>query len=360
MVNSTVSDELHMISRHPCPENQRHTTSGFSMVELMVAITIGLIIMAAVSTIFVGSKRSYSTQDRLARLQENARFAVHYLTRDLRMAGYSGCLDDIINVNNTLNSGFTYNASFGLDGLENATGKWYPSDITSIPAGIKSGTDALTIRMADPSSSISISKAMPNTSAELDVTSVTGVNINDIIMVSDCSNADVMQITQVQTSSVKLQHNAGSGTPGNSTQKLSKQYKPPAKVFKFKTRLYYIKEKSDADNTPTLYVSDNGVESELVEGIEDLQVTYGVDTDTPEDSVPNVYMTAGFTGLQTSLEWARVKTVRIGILARTPNSKDIDTDINTSYDVNGKTVSVASGDKYQRRVFTMTVQLRNY
>lgn len=76
---------------------------GFSLVELMVAVTIGLIILAAVSGIFVTSKSTYNTTDSLARLQENARFAVHYLSRDIRMAGFAGCLDDLLSISSGLN-----------------------------------------------------------------------------------------------------------------------------------------------------------------------------------------------------------------------------------------------------------------
>ncbi len=341
---------------------------GFSLAELMIAITIGLIILVAVSAVFVSSKRTHSTQDRLARLQENARFAIHYLTRDLRMAGYTGCMSDGTNVNNTLNAGsFVYNPSAALEGLEAAAGNWYPSSATTLPTGIKSGTDALVVRRGDPSLSISISKSMPNESAELNVSSVTGLVDGDIIMVSDCASADVMQITSVQTASLKLQHNAGSTvTPGNSTQKLGKQYGTSAKVMKFTANLYYVKDKTDPNDAtktiPSLYMQQNGTESELVEGVEDLQITYGVDVSgATSDGIPDKYLKAGVAGLQTASEWARVKSIRIGLLVRTLNDKDQDKNIKagSNYDVNGHTYTISSADKYQRRVFLTTVMLRN-
>ena len=345
-------------SGKPC----RADVGGFSLVELMIAITLGAIILAAVSMTFVSSKRTYSTQNRLARLQEDARFAVLYLTRDIRMAGYSGCMDDVSNINNTLNvSNFVFDTSVAMEGIEKVSGAgtWYPSGDVSLPANMKEGTDAILIRMADSSGSVSISKPMPNVSAELNVSTAFGLKEDDIIVLSDCASADVMQITAVQTSSNKIQHNAGGSSPGNSTQKLSKSYSPPAaKVMKFVSRLYYVKDAVGAA-PPTLYRRDNlGAEQPLVENIEDFQITYGVDTDAT-DGIPNVYLRAGEAGLQTAAEWARVKSVRFGILVRTPNDKDVDVDIHTDYNINGKTFTVAAGDKFQRRVFTTTVQARN-
>ena len=338
---------------------------GFSLVELMVALTIGLIILSSVSMLFVSSKKTYTTQDRLARLQENARFAMQFIIKDLRLTGYYGCVDEINadSVSNTLNSStsFAYNAQIPLEGLNSAAGTWYPSGSATLPSGIASGTDAIAIRMGDASSSVYIDTEMPNSSAELKVNSVTGFNTGDIIMVSDCTSTDIMQITQVQTSSVKLQHNPGGGSsPGNSTQKLSKAYSPSGngtRVMKFMTRQYFIA--TGASGNPALWRQDNtATPVELVDGIESLQVLYGKDTDS--DRIPNLYLQAGAAGLQSAADWSSVVSVRIGILARTVNDKDTDIDSGT-YDVDGDSANdfTASGDHNKRRIFQAAVQLRN-
>jgi type IV pilus assembly protein PilW len=315
---------------------------GFSLVELMVAITIGLIILAAVSAVFVSSKRSYSTQDRLARLQENARFAMQFMTRDIRMAGYSGCVKDLPNINNVSGLG---SMNIALEGIDNAesTSTWLPSAATR-PADIKDDTDALAIRAGDPSQITSLTSAMESESDPLPVTSTDGLNDNNIILVADCSNADVLQITTVN--SPLLEHTAN----------LGKLYDTSAQVMKFYTRIYYVKNR--ADGTPALFLDENGSEQELVEGVEDLQILYGVDTDA--DNAPNVYLNA----TDVAAAWANVKSVRIGMLVRTPNDRDLDTDVRSTYDVNGNTFTVptdADGnrDRHQRRVFQTTIQVRN-
>lgn len=68
---------------------------GFSLVELMVAMVIGLFVVASVGMLFVSSKRTYLTQDANSRLQESARFIVDYLGRQVRMAGYSNMQFDL-------------------------------------------------------------------------------------------------------------------------------------------------------------------------------------------------------------------------------------------------------------------------
>lgn len=61
---------------------------GFSLVELMVAMAIGLFLTLVIAQLFLGSKQSYRTQDDMSRLQENARYAVTLLSRQLRAAGF--------------------------------------------------------------------------------------------------------------------------------------------------------------------------------------------------------------------------------------------------------------------------------
>lgn len=61
---------------------------GFSLVELMVAIAIGLFLVAVVAVLFVSAKTTYLAQDANSRLQENARYATELFGRQIRSAGY--------------------------------------------------------------------------------------------------------------------------------------------------------------------------------------------------------------------------------------------------------------------------------
>ena len=69
------------------------TQRGFGLVELMIAMTLGLILVLGVSQVFLSSKRSFVVQQQLAALQENARFVLTRISRDVRQVGMFGCLD---------------------------------------------------------------------------------------------------------------------------------------------------------------------------------------------------------------------------------------------------------------------------
>lgn len=71
---------------------------GFSLTELLVAMVVGLILLGGLVTLMVNSKKNYAVQDYSARLQENARFAMQFLSYDLRMAGFFGCSNNIVGI----------------------------------------------------------------------------------------------------------------------------------------------------------------------------------------------------------------------------------------------------------------------
>lgn len=322
------------------------TDGGFSLVELMVAITLGLIVLAAVSTVFVSSKANYITQDSMARLQESARIAMHLISRDVRMVGHYGCVDDVENINSVLagGGGFPFDLEVPVEGTEGDTGLWYPSNVaTNFPAsgtpvtskvgscpnyvgGKCSGTDAIAVRMADPSS-IALTAAMPNTAAALFVNPNSGLQIGDVVLVADCGSADLFQITNVQAGTggnsgrQAIVHNGGNNggaiSPGNTTPApLSRTYGPPgANIMKFVQRVYYVG--TGASGQPALFrqnLNGSGRE-ELVEGIQDMQISFG--TATSSDRTPRRYLPANDGSLGADkTRWTNVVSARVTFTSR--------------------------------------------
>ena len=384
--------------------------AGLTLVEMMIALTISLIVMAAVSLIFANSKKAYEVQDKLARVQENGRFAMNFLIHDIRMAGYMGCPgrltgEALIPENSTatseINSTFRstlssvipvassgktvtdiplpYRFDIAIEGFEGDTGSpamtTWPSGSNDLPTPRKTDTDMVAVRMVDPTSQLFLASKMASPFADIEVTSTGDYKKDDIAMITDCESTSIMQITDVQTGAPKkLVHSIGGTSPGNFSKTLAKAYGEKTgtsgslpegelravKIFKYAMRRYFIRDNSNG--IPSLYRDTNGgVAEELVEGIEELQVLYGVDTDN--NSVPDRYFKAN--QIATTIDWQKVVSVRIGVLARTPSTADADTDRNT-YDVNGKSVTpcpalpAACTDRNQRRVFMSTIQLRNF
>lgn len=74
--------------------NRRATMAGLSLVELMIALVISLVLMLGVVQVFMASQAASRLSEGASRVQENARFALDFLERDIRMAGHMGCVND--------------------------------------------------------------------------------------------------------------------------------------------------------------------------------------------------------------------------------------------------------------------------
>ncbi|MCP3675718.1 MAG: pilus assembly protein PilW, partial [Gammaproteobacteria bacterium] len=64
---------------------------GISIVEIMIAVTISLILLAGIGQIYLSNKQTYRMTDAVSRLQESGRFAMNFITQSVRSAGHWGC-----------------------------------------------------------------------------------------------------------------------------------------------------------------------------------------------------------------------------------------------------------------------------
>lgn len=318
---------------------------GLSMVELMVALAVSLFLVLGVIQVYLGNKQTYRLTDSMSRVQENGRFAMETLARDLRMADFWGCAG-YANVSkndlDTTNAGYDpniHNFSGTNDGLRG-------TDNTGL-----NGSDTLTLRGAIPGGVNVEAPAAPTTSSSLKVTAGDhGLQIGDIIMVSDCSGADIFQITNLQTSGSKhnVVHNSGSTgvVPGNASGDLSKTYLGNASIYKMRVVTYSVA--AGPSGEPALYVNDNGQSYALVEGVENMQILYGEDVNN--DSVADRYVAYGSVG-----DIENVVSVRIELLVRAPETGVLDEAQTLTYNGTSTTYS----DRRLRQVFSSTITIRN-
>lgn len=115
------------IRRHAPTNAARQRQSGLTVLELMIALSIGLLLVAGIGTIFVGSSQTYRVQEDQARIQEAGRYAIETLGRSLRQAGYWNVP---LAVEDT-SSGTPPAVSFGGTPLGGAKGD--PGDATATP-----------------------------------------------------------------------------------------------------------------------------------------------------------------------------------------------------------------------------------
>lgn len=333
---------------------------GLTLIELMISVTLGLIITLAVGYLYTNSRQTYRVNDNVARIQENGRYAMEVIGRDLRMAGYWGCAGGMIaSPVNTLNNNTAYAFDFGtpLVGHE-ATGAntWSPALDASIVNPV-SGTDVLTLRTVF-GNGVRVTQhpgGNPPGSADIKVIANSGLAQGDIVLVSDCRNAAVFQITHINTASGmdNIVHNTG-GTlvPGNATQQLGQEYEG-GEIMRIATVTYYIRP--NATGRPALFRLSRGVAEELVENVENMQVTYGVDTDG--DRQVDVFRTADNVP-----NWGAVRSVRVRLLLVSPDDNLTGAPQTYNFvDTNGDGVPdpVTATDRRLRYVFTSTIGLRN-
>lgn len=311
---------------------------GLSLVELMVAMLIGLIILAAVSTLFANSNKNYKTTDSLARLQENARTALQFITNDIRRAGYVGCMGSVDNVQVNLNGG-------NINGIA-------LTPFTGTEGG-GSVSDTLTLHYVDLSTSVAVTASMQSESDVVTLTAGHPFKQYDIVAVTDCDKTDVFQITNNAAGGTTLAHASGSlpaPYQGNGTATLSKAYSTDARIMKFSQLTYQIQ--NGANGRPSLFRAGQ----ELVEGIENMQLLYGVRTGTT-GRTPNSYRT--FDNVP---NWQSAVNIRVGLLAYSiadTTTGEVGREVDTQPITLNATNISAANDKRIRRTFVTTVDLRN-
>ena len=325
--------------------------NGLSLVELMVAIVLGLILVAGIIELFVNNRQVYRVQDAQSRLQENGRYAMNVLSQSIERAGYLGCATrSALNINNLLNTSndYLWDITTPIEGQE-ATGanQWTPTRDDSVTPTVP-GSDVLTIRIIEPPELRVISHPTAGTpgSADITVSSANGLQTGDIVLAHDCVAGAIFQIT-ADPAAGTIKHASGAGTPGNSAEALGHNF-GAGWINKIATNSFFIR--NNGNGVPSLYRragTSNAVE--LVEGIETMQIQYGVDT--TGNGAANTYQTANQIG-----NWNNVVSVRIS-LVMVSIEDNLTVDGTQSYNLEGNSVTPA--DRRLRRVFSRTVTLRN-
>jgi len=330
---------------------------GFSIVELMVATAVGLALMAGVTHIYVGSKSTYRVQEGLSRVQENGRFALELLGRKIRMAGYQGCANPRLLTPSIIISSPPSEAVFDLKtvviGFDNvAAGNSFGS------SGARPGTDVIEMRGASASGmQLTGNLAADNANLQFE-SNAENIVAGDYLFISDCETADIFQATSVSTGSGgKI--TVGHTNSGNTTNRLSKAYLANAFTLKQEFSTFYIMDTGRINQTGapiySLYETDiKGVEREFISGIDDMQITYGLDTSPSPDSTAEVYRDAAT--ITAADDWERVVSVRLALLLSTPENVGPEPVAYT--DLSGTLIS-NPGDRRLRRRFVETVTIRS-
>lgn len=354
--------------------HNKHSQSGFSVVELLVASVIGLLILTGAVTVFSSNNSSSALSNGMSRVQESGRIAMDIIANDIRMAGYQGCADSsMVSINAIANAGPTINMpATAITGAEVGASGWNPSvpiDLTGLNAPL-AGTDVIYVQHGSGrTTQLQTSMANPTQNIISLARNPDQLAAGDLVMVSDCTSVDVFRAGSVGTTTTNVSLQISSSL--NSQANLSKAYQisgnalaDPMRIMRYEATAYYIANttRTDSRGLPirSLFAQDlstvSGTSLELVEGVENMQFLYG-------EALANGdirYVPAGTAGLDMS----QVVSVQFGLLV---NSIDLITSRTDDrlYQVadeligdTGTTITHSSG-KVLRTAFNTTVRLRN-
>ncbi len=346
---------------------------GFTLVELMVAMVLGIIVLFAVTQVLNNNRLLTNTEVSLSRIQEAGRLAVNLLNKEFRKIGYHGCSNPgDMNVTVMATSGV--DSDFGATSLRGyevgAGGTFSPALDASSSLSVIQGTgvrqarvgsDVIQIKYADRTGAKLTGNTDPvNANIQVD-SNPTGLSQNDIAIVSDCNSAHIFQITNVSTTGGSSIVTMAHASSNNSPHKMLPGYTTDADLLSYYDATYFVADTGrnvrGSIDVYSLYrkMSNSATPEELVEGVEFFQVLYGEDVGSGRIR----FVPAGTSGLNMQ----SVVAIKFALLIQDfeVGQKDNDT---RSYTLLDTTIPASgtlshSGGKYLRKTFTSTVQLRN-
>jgi len=317
---------------------------GLSLVELMVAMVLGIVVLGGTLSIFSSTMESTRLNQALAQIQSNSRFASEVLSSDLKMAGFFGCASNatgnlIVTANNPPTNNF---ANTALRGAVVNPADWAPNRPNgyTAPVGVGApveGTHVLMIQYAVPPGN-RLSNSMSGRGAAIDLVNYNeDIAQSDFAVISNCNNGELFSISSTGT--------VANGMTVSPDSSLSQAYLQNAlvpesvRVMPFKSAMYYV------GNTGRLNGSGNEISSLYMQ-------TFPYDQFHAPDSA--------------TLNYADVGMVKVGLLFSTNESFN-QSSVNRPYYLADTLVTVTGGggaltyedDRRVRMAQNLSVRIRN-
>ena len=318
--------------KHPIATMRMRHDRGLTLIELMVSLVIGLILMIAVVSTYVGASGAGRASEAQGRMNEDAQAALGILTQQLRMAG-----------NNPKRANYTTAAprnpvyGAGTYIVRGCDGKF--SDVTTAAT-----IQALTCAAGGGTSADSIAISYEADSFNTVATSGGAA--------TDCLGDSLPVVTSAPQPQVWDGAVVG----------------PPATVITYTVadNRFYIATPA-ASTSPSLYCKGNGNVNPqpLVENVEDLQLMYGTAKSTGATlevagylSAADIVADANLSLLADDVRWSKVVTVRICVVMRSAVPVVTDS-VSARYTKCDGTLNTSPPDLRLRRAYSTTVVLRN-
>ena len=352
--------------------------AGVTLIELLVALAIGALLILGLVEVFSASRVAYQLSTGVARSQENGRFAIDILQRDIRMAGHAGCVNDQARflpenvtpsrpalVSTFLSAADQAAGIYGPAGLHDAlrfdkaieayegnaagattytmpavaaaatsAGEWSPTLPAALFAALNDplpGSDILVLRGFTPTGAQITSFTAGDPATVLFESShaprlTEGVTAPRLFAIADCMGAAVFKGDYVTIGSGQMTVASGNG---NVTPLATLPVAPgQAMLYRADSVVYYVG--LNAQDVPSLYRlrytmdaagAVQGFNEELVEGVDMMQLRFGQDSFTgagnrPSGNIGSATTANALAGPSPEEAWRRVGMVQVGLVAR--------------------------------------------
>lgn len=295
--------------------------AGFSLVELMIALVLGVVIVGGCISIFTGVVRSSSMNQTVSNLQSNARFVLDTMGRDVRSAGFIGCsAERNVGLNVTASNPPTSDlSSTAITGYVVKEGAWTPQMPMAYTAPTAVGkpipeTHALSVQYGEyPGFTLDASMTSDSSSVVLKLENDNRLREGQLMVLSDCSSADLFEISSVTNSTTQIVVDTGASL--NKAYPVVTDFPDNTRAMPFVSTIYYIGDTQrvteSGDEIHSLYAHSFPYTAanpplELVEGVDQLVLEFGV----RQTDGSTRYAIAGAAGYRV----AGVEVVRVGLL----------------------------------------------
>jgi type IV pilus assembly protein PilW len=334
------------MTERPSKEPRRSGWRGFTLIELLVGLTLGVMVLFALVTLFVDTSRTRRQVDQSSQQVENGRYALDLLRDDLHLAGYYGglvpyqgyqlaaaaapsvCATDVAGLH-FISPPAALQWPVPLFGV--SAGDPVPACVAAATGGVKPGTDILVVRRTRTAPVVGAPDA-----AQL------------YVQPSGCKN----DLEQHRDFVVDVGANAGAFT------RTKRGCTTLADLYEIQTRIYYVSN----ETIPTLRLltisGTSSTNEPLVQGVDDMRVEYGLDNASSDGAADAFRKCLSTTDPCSAADWANTVAVRVYLLARNlaPEGGYTDT---KKYVMGTDVVTGPFNDRYKRHAYTAVIRLMN-
>jgi type IV pilus assembly protein PilW len=315
---------------------------GFTIIELLLALALGLTLSGAITKIYLQNNASMQQDEQIARLQENARYALKLLAREISMAGFAGgtpeqsTLTPAVIATGCAPDTWSLDLTTPLDFINDAD----PASSLVTRAGITM-TCAAPTNLVENTDMISVKRTADRATLKDGVQTANVAGVDDQWYLRLADNRSNKSWIYVAANNAIVGGDASSGSDVD--------------YWSFYHKIFYLRNVIDSGTEiPTLcaqVLNGNNLEEECyVDGIENIQIELGLDTD--QDTSPDIFKSNPSTA-----EMADTVVVRLYLLARSPDQVPGYTNNKTYY--LGSTTITNPNDGFFRRVYSTTIQIKN-